>query len=246
MADRQEMLARISAALGRAKQAGAPAPLAAFSVSAKPQTDEEIADQFCAELEKVAGCVSRIDSPDGVKNYLEHLMLKDSPAQVAVSNSAVLRGVGLREWITARGSNVTPSLKEFASINKTGPDLKAVAGATGELALMESYKRALMSADIGVTAADYAIADTGTIVLIAGDEQHRLISLVPPVHVCLIEQNRIVASLQDLLAQTAIEFHKKNPPLAIVFITGPSRTADIELSLTLGVHGPRELHVLLY
>jgi L-lactate dehydrogenase complex protein LldG len=111
---------------------------------------------------------------------------------------------------------------------------------------MESYKRELVKVNIGVTSADYAIAETGTLVLVSGGEQHRLISLVPPVHVCLLEETRIIESLPVFLALAGQKYYStESAPLATTFITGPSRTADIELSLTLGVHGPRELHTLL-
>jgi L-lactate dehydrogenase complex protein LldG len=74
-----------------------------------------------------------------------------------------------------------------------------------------------------------------------------LISLVPPVHICLLDRTRIVANLTELLSLVHKEFYLTGgPPLAMTFISGPSRTADIELTLTRGVHGPREVHVLLW
>jgi L-lactate dehydrogenase complex protein LldG len=98
-----------------------------------------------------------------------------------------------------------------------------------------------------VTCADYAIADTGTLVLIAGREQHRLISLVPSIHLCLLDATRIVGTLPELLRRVRERYvSTETAPCAMTFITGPSRTADIELTLTTGVHGPTELHVLLY
>lgn len=265
MADKQEMLARIRAALGRDESTLAPAALPAFSFRSVAQTPEETINRFCSELEKVSGRVSRIDSPAAIKNYLENLIAKDAPASVAVSDAEALGDIGLREWLKACGASVTPTLREFAQADAHESDLQAATRAI-DTTLIESYKRALMDVQIGVTAADYAIADTGTLVLVSqprrsGDqslpgerkaerpagEQHRLISLVPPVHVCLLDSSRIVVSLADLMELARAEFYSGDrPPLAMTFITGPSRTADIELSLTLGVHGPRELHVLLY
>jgi L-lactate dehydrogenase complex protein LldG len=117
----------------------------------------------------------------------------------------------------------------------------------GASALMEKYKRALIEAEIGITMADYAIADTGTLVLVSGGEQHRLISLMPPVHVCVLDPARITASANDMMSMLREQFYSGDTgkPQATTFITGPSRTADIEHTVTLGVHGPREVHILL-
>jgi L-lactate dehydrogenase complex protein LldG len=104
----------------------------------------------------------------------------------------------------------------------------------------------LLETAIGVTGADYALADTGTLVLVSGGEQHRLISLLPPVHVCLISPENIFPSLTQLLAHVAGKFYSHGrPPQAMTLITGPSRTADIEQTITMGVHGPQSLHVLV-
>jgi L-lactate utilization protein LutC len=101
----------------------------------------------------------------------------------------------------------------------------------------------LFSCDVGVTTAQWGIAETGTLVLESGREKNRLLSLVPPVHVALLRTRCICDSLADALAR--VHSGVDAPNRAITFITGPSRTSDIELTLTIGVHGPQTLHVIL-
>ncbi len=96
--------------------------------------------------------------------------------------------------------------------------------------------------DIGISTAQAAIAETGTLVLDSTRERHRLVSLVPPVHIAIIRASQIYRTLGEVL--TVIRGVKEVSP-AITFITGPSRTADIELTLAIGVHGPQELYVVI-
>jgi L-lactate dehydrogenase complex protein LldG len=96
--------------------------------------------------------------------------------------------------------------------------------------------------DVGVSAAQYAIADTGTLVLESDAEKHRLVSLVPPVHIAIIKADKICFTIAEALAKVD---HESELSLVITMITGPSRTADIELTLTIGVHGPQELYVIV-
>ena len=98
----------------------------------------------------------------------------------------------------------------------------------------------LFGSDLGITSAQWAIAETGTLVLEAESENHRLISLVPPVHLCLLEASKIRQTLGEVLALT-----QGNLGHAMTFVTGASRTSDIELTLAIGVHGPGELHVIV-
>jgi L-lactate dehydrogenase complex protein LldG len=102
----------------------------------------------------------------------------------------------------------------------------------------------LFNIEIGVTAVQWAIAETGTLVLVSGREINRLLSLVPPTHVALVRQSSILGTIGQALG--ALHPTKASDPSpAITFITGPSRTADIELTLTIGVHGPRSLYVII-
>jgi L-lactate dehydrogenase complex protein LldG len=104
-------------------------------------------------------------------------------------------------------------------------------------------KADLFKCDIGVTGAQWAIAETGTLALESDVERHRLASLVPPVHVAIVEAKRIRQTLLEVLQ--AIAEQGRDLSRTITFITGPSRTSDIELTLAIGVHGPAELHVIV-
>ena len=96
--------------------------------------------------------------------------------------------------------------------------------------------------DVGISTVQAAIAETGTLVLDSTRERHRFLSLVPPVHIAIVRASQIYRTLSEVL--TLIRKDKEVSPV-VTFITGPSRTADIELTLAIGVHGPQELYVII-
>jgi len=102
----------------------------------------------------------------------------------------------------------------------------------------------LFDYDVGLTTAQAAIAETGTLVLESDSEHHRLVSLVPPVHIAIVNAQDICLTIGDAL-KLLQRREVADMSRTITFITGPSRTADIELTLTVGVHGPRELYVIV-
>ena len=91
-----------------------------------------------------------------------------------------------------------------------------------------------------VSTALYGLADTGSVVLAASPEEPRARSLLPDVHVTVLEESRILPGLDELFASLGDDL-----PSALAIVTGPSRSADIEQKLAVGVHGPREVHVVL-
>jgi len=104
----------------------------------------------------------------------------------------------------------------------------------------------LANTDIGITGADFAIAETGSLVLLSGPEQPRLTSLLPPVHISILERENIVANIHVLFERLGKSYENYDKLCSCIsFITGPSRTADIELNLTLGVHGPGRAIVII-
>jgi L-lactate dehydrogenase complex protein LldG len=103
--------------------------------------------------------------------------------------------------------------------------------------------RALCStAAVGITSADYCLADTGTLVMISSKDEARLISLLPPVHIAVVNAERMLSGLDELLETVPLPAERSS---SMVLITGPSRTADIEQTLVRGVHGPGEIHVVI-
>jgi len=106
------------------------------------------------------------------------------------------------------------------------------------------FRRQGAAATAGVTGANFALARTGTLVLESTAEDIRLASTLPEKHFVLLDPRKIVADHQAAVPQLRL-FSRRGPRGFVAWITGPSRTADIERVLTIGVHGPRELHVLL-
>jgi L-lactate dehydrogenase complex protein LldG len=103
---------------------------------------------------------------------------------------------------------------------------------------------ALFDCDLGITSAQWAAAETGTLVLESDQERHRLASLVPPAHLAIIAADRIRQTLGEVLHSLS-EQGPDSLSRAVTFITGPSRTSDIELTLAIGVHGPAEVYVII-
>lgn len=99
---------------------------------------------------------------------------------------------------------------------------------------------------VGITGADAALAESGTLVLRSGAGRSLLTSLMPPVHIALLETRRIFPDLHAYLNSLPDPAAHVRAASNLVLISGPSRTADIEQVLTLGVHGPRELIVVLW
>jgi L-lactate dehydrogenase complex protein LldG len=106
----------------------------------------------------------------------------------------------------------------------------------------EALRAACAAADVGITSADYALAETGTLVMLASAEEARLISLLPPVHVAVFPRSRMLANLDELLTVLPNPAEQTS---SMVLITGPSRTADIEQILVRGVHGPGEIYAVI-
>jgi L-lactate dehydrogenase complex protein LldG len=97
---------------------------------------------------------------------------------------------------------------------------------------------------VGITGAQAGLADTGSLVLTGGGQRSGLVSLLPEIHIALLGEQKIQPSLRAWIQDGGKEILTQSPHT--VLVTGPSRTADIEMTLTLGVHGPGRLIVLCY
>lgn len=115
-------------------------------------------------------------------------------------------------------------------------------GVRTDFASREELRAAAVEAEFGITSADYALADTGTLVMFSSAEEARMISLAPPAHIALLPRDRVLTGLDELLSLVPAPAARSS---SMVLITGPSRTADIEQILVRGVHGPGELHLIV-
>ena len=106
----------------------------------------------------------------------------------------------------------------------------------------EALRAACATADVGITSADYALADTGTLVMLSSPSEARMISLLPPIHIAVFPRSRMLANLDELLGVLPAPMEQTS---SMVLITGPSRTADIEQILVRGVHGPGEIYAVI-
>jgi len=120
-------------------------------------------------------------------------------------------------------------------------ELAEAARAAGAALYTEKLRRHAPAADLGVSQMDLGIAETGSIAQDATEAAARLVSTLPPVHLAVLRTEAIVPTLRDALARAG---ENGGPPPYWTIITGPSRTADIERVLTIGVHGPARLIIL--
>jgi L-lactate dehydrogenase complex protein LldG len=113
----------------------------------------------------------------------------------------------------------------------------------------EGERRQAAALSVGLTGIDAAFAGTGSMVLVPGPGKSRAASLLPLHHIALVPVSKIFPTLESWLASLRSEgslerLFRNHAQLA--FITGPSKSADIELNLTLGVHGPRDVHAIVF
>jgi L-lactate utilization protein LutC len=150
----------------------------------------------------------------------------------------------LREVIGGRRA-VTWSRAEFSGwdVDWLWEEGGCVAWSGGGSDAAERFRTLAASSPVGITTAQAAIASTGTLVLASGPGRPRSVSLLPPTHVALLRAERLRERMGEAFAE--ILRSPGGPPSATLLVTGPSRTSDIENDLTIGVHGPGEVVVVL-
>ena len=121
--------------------------------------------------------------------------------------------------------------------------LEELCAARGIRLVTDGLRQHLSGIDIGLTFIDYGIAETGTLVIDSSSEDVRLSTMVSEIHIGILPKSKIRPSAYDL--EKELQETMQTAPSYLAFITGASRTADIERVLALGVHGPLELHILL-
>ncbi len=191
----------------------------------------ETLETFRLEFERVAGVFHRVASLDDVALTIDRIARERGARELVSWHAASVAGDGLSRALTARGLGVHEMPAGEAADGAERARLRAITA----------------RADLGLTGVDLAVAETGTLVLVSGAGRPRSTSLLPPCHIALFDRTALVESLPQVGVFLEAWHGDGAPPAdgAVVnFITGPSRTADIELTLTRGVHGPKEVHAI--
>ena len=186
-------------------------------------------ERFRAELERVGGVFYRVPTPAAVPDVIAGIARERGFTRLVSWDEAAL------------GAACTHGLATH------GVEVQAMPPGVPPIAERTRLRAAAAAADLGITGVDLAVAETGTLVMVSGAGRPRTTSLLPTVHVAVFDRDALVESLEQV-GLVLEAWHDGEPPAGqgavINFITGPSRTADIELTLTRGVHGPKEVHAI--
>ncbi len=228
--ERERFLDAVARRLGRSRLHSAP-PRPTLSVPWS-SVDGGLAARFSSELERVGGTVSHADSTEAVLSQIAE----------AVATAGDERAVaGARSELEAFGLDTSkPPFDRFSFWGDASCKTP------------ERFRQLALTAGVGVTTALCAVASTGTLVLAASEASPRSASLLPRRHLALLRESQIVPHLGAALplGLHAVPANgarsRARMPSALVCVTGPSRTSDIENDLSIGVHGPAAVHVIIY
>jgi len=224
--DQGQVLADIRRALGRSETVR-PMPLEPFIEAPVVTTSAELVARFTEEITAVVGHAHRARSSAEVATHIARICADASVRELALSGASMLAELNLPAQLAAQ-------------------HLSAVVVADFDSRSRDELIAFLAGCGVGVTAVDYAIAETGTLVLTSDEEQSLLVSLLPAIHIAVVHQHQISSSLATVIEKLNHERMLRAAPCrTATFITGPSRTSDVELTLSIGVHGPKALHVIM-
>jgi len=204
---------------------------------------EDLVLRFAAEVDAVGGQSYLVSDAAGVQAALSRFVEESGATSALCWQHELLDRVGLAEFLKTRGI----ARHDYDSLATLSSDRQ---------------RQVMFGCDIGITSCDLAIAETGTLVMCSRPGQERVASLLPPYYVTIVERRQIVADLVDAVAALGIGRMTKDPasmtnnipnpqspipnlPSNVTLITGPSKTGDIELQLTTGVHGPGRWRVIV-
>lgn len=234
----------------------------------------ELVERFTREAKAVGAVVHQAATTEDARRIICDIISERGARLVVKSKSMVTEEIQLNPAIESRGVEVVetdlgewimqlagehPSHLIAPAVHKTreqvaelfsketGQDLPADPAELVRVARAR-LRQAFIDADVGISGANIAIADTGTLVIVSNEGNGRLVTTLPPVHIAVLGIEKIVPAMEDATAILQVLPRSgtgQKITSYVSFMTGPSRSADIELTLTTGVHGPKEQHIVL-
>ena len=205
---------------------------------------QSVADDVAARADELMGLmersaaeaawnVYRTKSPGDAARYIRQVAQDIEARTMLRSTHSVLEAIDIESAMHGTGISL--------EVMALGDDDQGDARETRRT----DFRQKVIAADIGITGVDYAIAETGSAVLLPRKGVSRVVSLVPPVHIAVVESGQVLPSLDELFTLRRQDFLDGDIGSYLNLISGPSRSADIEYQLVTGVHGPGEVHMIL-
>jgi L-lactate dehydrogenase complex protein LldG len=182
----------------------------------------DLCERFAAEVNAVGGQAFVVSDLAAATNQLQFLLAEAGARSAVCWQHELLDRTGVANLLRADGIS-TLHYDRLQSLP------------------FDEQRRLLLACDVGITSCDWAIAETGTLMMCSRPGHERVASLLPPMHLALVERKQIVPDLIDAFGKLDTAALPSN----VTFITGPSKTGDIELQLTTGVHGPGKWRVIV-
>ena len=249
MTDRREFLSSVRESLGRSSGDGPTGASPGFDVIAPSDVRSQRAEQVRAVMAERAGelieelassaaaagwRVHRATSDDEVVEAITRICVDSGARQVLKSEEESIAGLSsLGESLEAAGIEVRSAILEQAVDEEAATSNEA------------EHRARLFEADVGITGSDYAIAETGTVVVHPRGGLSRLVSLSPTRHIAVVRRGTVLPSLDELFLLESEAQANGTLASSMNLITGPSRTGDIEGVIVEGIHGPIEVHMVL-
>ncbi len=237
---KDEFLANVRQALGRS--AGPPADLYPRLEESSGELEDQVGELRRRLEANVPQLLDRLARVAGMQGWQVHRA--EDPEAAIAAVLAVANSLGIERAVRT-GQEVFQDIPLDHGAENSG--LAISVGAQDDGLDRQAVRKRIIDAGMGITGADYAVAETGSVVIVPRRGLSRLASLVPPVHVAVVRPQDLVETLDDVFLLRRLEYHRNGGDMGsyLNFITGPSRTADIEQTLVVGVHGPREAHMVL-
>jgi len=234
----------------------------------------QLIQKFSQEAEKAGARVYRVSTPRQALSRIETILNQKKAKLIVKSKSMVSEEVELNPFLEKKGYRVVETdlgewivqLAEEKPSHITAPALHKTKEEVADLLSRHLQKpippdskeivkqaraemrKLFFEADVGISGANLAIAESGTLVIVSNEGNARLVTTLPPVHIALVTTEKFVETMEQaaslIKALTAASSGMKLTAY-ISFITGPSRTTDIEKELVIGVHGPQEVHIII-
>jgi iron-sulfur cluster protein len=234
----------------------------------------ELIQQFTKEAQKSGAHVYQASTPGETLAKIEEILQQKKAKNIVKSKSMVSEEIGLNRFLEKKGYRVVetdlgewiiqlaeerPSHITAPALHKTKEQIAKLLNERLHLEVppdpieivklaREQLRKEFIQADVGISGANLAVAESGTLVIVSNEGNARLVTSLPRVHIAVITAEKFVETLEQassLVKALVLASSGLKMTAYVSFITGTSRTTDIEKQLIMGVHGPEELHIII-